>query len=67
MPPSRRTRRSGAIRPPKDVVLETIADLRRNAPGVMAQAVQGKAMPLGNETGMTDAERAALGAFLAQR
>ncbi len=53
--------------PPKNVVLETMADLRRNAPGVMAQAVQGKAMPLGNETGMTDAERAALGAFLAQR
>ncbi len=48
--------------PPKNVVLETIADLRRNAPAVMAQAVQGKAMPLGNETGMTDAERAALGA-----
>lgn len=53
--------------PPKNVVLESIADLRRNAPGVMAQAVQGKAMPLGNETGMTDEERAALGAFLAQR
>ncbi len=53
--------------PPKNVVLETIADLRRNAPGVMAQSVQGKAMPLGNESGMTDAERAALGAFLAQR
>ena len=53
--------------PPKNVILETVADLRRHAPAVLAQAVQGKAMPLGNETGMTDADRAALGAFLAQR
>jgi uncharacterized membrane protein len=29
--------------------------------------VQGRAMPLGNETGMTDAERAMLGAFLTQK
>ncbi|MHB2167852.1 urate hydroxylase PuuD [Alsobacter sp. R-9] len=53
--------------PPKNVVLETVESLRRNAPQVMAQAVQGKAMPLGNETGMTDAERATLGAFLQQK
>ena len=30
----------------------------------MAQVVNGDAMPLGNETGMTEAERQALGAFL---
>ena len=34
---------------------------------VIAQAVQGRAMPLGNESGMTDDERARLGAFLAQQ
>ena len=40
--------------------------LRKNANQVMLQAVQGRAMPLGNETGITDEERAKLGAFLQQ-
>jgi uncharacterized membrane protein len=53
--------------PPKNVILETPEGLRRHAQQVLAQAVQGKAMPLGNETNMTDAERATLGAFLTQR
>ncbi len=48
-------------------MLDTVAGLRRNAQQVIAQAVQGRAMPLGNETGMTDEERARLGAFLAQQ
>ena len=52
--------------PPKNVMLDTVEGLRRHAQQVLAQAVDGKAMPLGNETGMTDAERAALGAFLRQ-
>ena len=52
--------------PPKNVMLDTVDGLRRHAQQVLAQAVDGKAMPLGNETGMTDAERAALGAFLRQ-
>ena len=53
--------------PPKGVMLDTVAGLRRNSAQVIAQAVQGRAMPLGNEHGMTDEERAKLGAFLAQQ
>jgi uncharacterized membrane protein len=53
--------------PPKGVVLNTPDAIRRHSAQVVAQAVQGRAMPLGNETHMTDAERAALGAWLAQR
>jgi uncharacterized membrane protein len=51
--------------PPKGVVLVSIGDLLTNREQVIAQAVHGDAMPLGNETEMTAAERAALGAFLA--
>jgi uncharacterized membrane protein len=50
--------------PPKDVVLGSVEELRRHAEQVMAQAVQGDTMPLGNETGMTQAERRELGAWL---
>ena len=52
---------------PKDVVLTTIPDIRRHAAGIMAQAVNGNAMPIGNETLMTAEERQALGAFLTNR
>ena len=52
---------------PKGVVLVSIDDVVRNKEQVLAQAVHGDAMPLGNETGMTDGERAALGAFLESR
>jgi uncharacterized membrane protein len=52
--------------PPKNVVLTSPDLVRRHAQQVIAQAVQGRAMPIGNETGMTEAERAALGAWLAQ-
>ena len=52
--------------PPKGVVLNTVDGLKKNAQQVMLQAVQGRAMPLGNETGMKDEERAKLGAYLAQ-
>jgi uncharacterized membrane protein len=52
---------------PKEVRLETVADLKRYADLIMAQAVQSDAMPLGNETGMTDAERQTLGAWIAQQ
>jgi len=47
--------------PPKGVVLETVPELRQYAQLVYAQTVQNKAMPLGNQTGMTEAERAKLG------
>jgi len=49
---------------PKGVFLETVADLRRYAPLVRVQAVQTNAMPLGNESGMTETERAELGAWI---
>ncbi|MEJ0026285.1 MAG: urate hydroxylase PuuD [Rhizomicrobium sp.] len=42
------------------------AVLHDNAARVLMQAVTTKAMPLGNETGMTDAERATLGAWIRQ-
>jgi uncharacterized membrane protein len=50
---------------PKNVTLESIADLRRFAPLVLTQTVVNKAMPLGNQTQMTDAERAKLGQWIA--
>ena len=54
--------------PPKNVTLETIDDFRRFAPLVLSQAVHNKAMPLGNQTVMTDAERETLGQWIrAQR
>ncbi len=51
--------------PPKDVVLETIAQWRRYAPLINKFAVQTDAMPLGNESGMTDEERDQIGAWIA--
>ena len=50
---------------PKNLVLETIGDLRRYADLVDLHAVRTRTMPLGNLTGMTDAERARLGVWLA--
>jgi uncharacterized membrane protein len=51
-------------KPPNGVTLETIADLKKYAARVYAQTIQNKAMPLGNQTHMTDDERAALGVWL---
>jgi uncharacterized membrane protein len=51
--------------PPKNVTLESIAELRRFALLVMTQTVINKAMPLGNQTQMTEAERAMLGQWIA--
>lgn len=50
---------------PKGITLENIDDLRRYAVLINQQAVQTDAMPLGNETGMTDDERAMLGGWIA--
>ena len=50
--------------PPKGVVLGSLDDLRRHSVEIMAQAVHADTMPLGNETGITDAERRKLGAWL---
>ncbi len=49
---------------PKDVSLETLADLRRYSALILAQAVQNRAMPLGNQTGMTEDERQTLGRWV---
>jgi len=49
---------------PKKIVLESVADLKKHAVVVYAQTVQGRAMPLGNQTDMTEGERAALGQWL---
>jgi uncharacterized membrane protein len=49
---------------PKNVTLETIAEIRKHAATVYTQTVQTKAMPLGNQTAMIDDERAALGRWL---
>jgi uncharacterized membrane protein len=50
---------------PKGAILETLDELRRHRLQIEAQAVRNKSMPLGNETQMTDDERAKLGAWLA--
>jgi uncharacterized membrane protein len=49
---------------PKNVTLETVADIKRFAPLVLSQTVQNKAMPLGNQTVMTDTERDRLGQWI---
>ncbi len=46
---------------PKGVIFETPRQIKQRAPLIDAVAVASKTMPLGNETRMTDAERALLG------
>jgi uncharacterized membrane protein len=48
---------------PAGVMLDSAAGIKQNAPRIYQQAVQLKAMPLGNLTGMTDAERAQVAAW----
>ena len=50
---------------PKNVMLESTADIRKYAPLIVTQTVQNKAMPLGNQTAMTDDERQQLGQWIA--
>ncbi len=49
---------------PKNIMLENLDDLRRHKSQVMVQAVSGRAMPMGNKTGMTQEDRAKLGKWL---
>lgn len=49
---------------PEGVLLDTPAHIAANASRIEAQAVQSRAMPLGNITHMTDAERALVGAWI---
>ena len=50
---------------PKNVTLESIGEIRKYAPLILTQSVQNKAMPLGNQTGMTEDERAKIGQWIA--
>ncbi len=49
---------------PGGVMFDDAVQLKTHAAKVLAQAVLTKAMPLGNKTGMTDDERARLGAWI---
>jgi uncharacterized membrane protein len=52
-------------KPPKGIRLDSIEGLRRYAKEIVIQVVTERAMPLGNETDMTDEERNRLGAWAA--
>ena len=56
---------SGFNDPPKGFVLDMPALIVANAQKINEQAVVSRVMPIGNLTGMTDAERATLGAWIA--
>ncbi len=49
---------------PKGVALETIDELKRHAGPIHAQTVLNRAMPLGNQTAMTEEERQNLGQWV---
>jgi uncharacterized membrane protein len=51
---------------PKGIMFDTTAEIQAQAGSIDAQAVQTHAMPLGNVTGMTQAERDLLGRWIAQ-
>ena len=55
----------GMASPPKDVVLETQAQIRRRAEAIGLQAVHTRAMPPGNITEIPDEERRVLAAWIA--
>jgi uncharacterized membrane protein len=50
---------------PKGVMFDTPDQIRQHARQIEQQAVLSQIMPLGNETGMTEAERRVLGAWIA--
>jgi uncharacterized membrane protein len=51
---------------PRGIKLDTPAEIKAEVQAIEQQAVQTKAMPLGNVTGMTQAERDVLGHWIAQ-
>jgi uncharacterized membrane protein len=51
---------------PRGIKFDTPAEIRAQAQAIELQAVQTKTMPLGNVTGMTQAERDLLGRWIAQ-
>jgi uncharacterized membrane protein len=54
----------GFTAPPNGAVFDTPAHLQKYAPRIYDMAVASHAMPLGNETGITEAERGELGAWI---
>ena len=54
----------GIVAPPSGVVFDTPAHIAQHASQIFDRAVASTSMPMGNETGMTDAERADLGAWI---
>jgi uncharacterized membrane protein len=52
---------------PAGVLLETLPQVAANADRIMTQVAVTGAMPLGNETGMTDAERNRVAAWIRGR
>lgn len=52
---------------PAGLVLETIEAVRQNKQKILEQAVEMQAMPLGNQSGMTEAERVMLGDWIAKQ
>jgi uncharacterized membrane protein len=62
---SRKPTNESFSEPPKNVTLEDISSFRRYAPLILTQTVVNKAMPLGNQTGMTQDERDKIGAWIA--
>ena len=56
----------GIAEPPKGIRFDSARLIVQQAPLIYAQAVVGRAMPLGNVTGITEAERAALAAWVGQ-
>lgn len=54
-------------RAPAGVQLETVPQIVANAARIMTQVAVTRAMPLGNETGMTDAERDRIAAWIEGR
>jgi uncharacterized membrane protein len=58
--------RAGFTTAPKGIAFDTPEEIVSRADLIEQWAVRSRAMPLGNATGMTDAERAELGAWIAQ-
>ena len=56
----------GFAAPPLGAAFDTPGNIQKYAPKIHERAVATTSMPLGNETGMTDTERAQLGAWIKQ-
>jgi uncharacterized membrane protein len=61
---SARPTHKGFTAPPNGVAYDTPGEIAKYAPKIYERAVASTSMPLGNETGMTDQERADLGAWI---